>query len=157
MVQAAGASEAEAWQLSARWFEAMLHDYISDGGRQQVAWHQGQGHHVAIVSGATPYAVQPVAHALGVGDAYLATCLEVIDGHFTGRVLEPACYGPGKLHLARAYAAAHGLDLAQSYFYSDSHHDLPLLSAVGHPVAVNPSRKLARIAAMRGWTIWHFY
>ena len=157
MAQVAGAGEAEAWRLSDAWFEAMLRDYIADGARERIAWHRAQRHHVAIVSAATPYAVRPVAQALALQDAYLATRLEIVDGHFTGKVLSPACYGPGKVTLTRNYAAVHSLDLARSYFYTDSHRDLPLLEAVGHPVAVNPNRKLARIAVERGWPVERFY
>ena len=86
---------------------------------------------MAIVSASTPYAVSPVAHDLGLGDDYLATRLEVVSGRFTGGVIEPPCYGAGKVTLARAYSAQHNLDLAASYFYTDSHHDLPLLEVGG--------------------------
>lgn len=157
MPQIIGHGEDEAWQLSGRWFEAMLQYYIADGARERIGWHKERGHHVAIISGSTPFAVRPVARALGLGDAFLATRLDIIDGAFTGKIESPACFGPGKVSLARAYAEAQGLDLSRSYFYSDSHSDLPLLEKVGHPVAVNPSRKLARIAAERGWPIERFY
>lgn len=157
MVYAGGSDEAEAWRMSEAWYQSMLCHYISDGGRQRVKWHREQGHHVAIVSAATPYAVKPVAAALELGQAFVATELEVLEGRFTGRVMEPACYGPGKVARALEYAAAQDIDLRQSYFYSDSASDLPLLEAVGHPVAVNPNRKLARIAAERGWPVMMFY
>lgn len=157
MANVSGAEEAQAWRISQAWFQAMLRHYIAPGARERVAWHQARGHHVAIVSAATPYAVQPVARELGLGDAYLATRLEVKDGRFTGRLLQPTCYGQGKVLLAASYATEHGIDLSQSYFYTDSHRDLPLLEAAGHPVAVNPDRKLARIAAERGWPIETFY
>ena len=157
MVLSAGSSEAEAWRMSNEWFEAMLRHYIAPGARERVEWHREQGHQVAIVSASTPYAVHPVAQELGLGEAYLATRLEVIDGHFSGKVIPPACYDDGKVILARDYAARHDIDLAQSYFYSDSHRDLPLLEAVGHPVAVNPNRRLARIAAERRWPVMRFY
>jgi putative phosphoserine phosphatase/1-acylglycerol-3-phosphate O-acyltransferase len=157
MTQVAGSEEAEAWRISHAWFREMLRDYIADAARDCIAWHLSQGHHVAIVSASTPYAVAPVAHDLGLDSAYLATRLEVADGRFTGRVLLPACYGPGKLTLTRQYAAERGLDLSKSYFYTDSHHDLPLLEAVGQPVAVNPGRELAKIAGKRGWPTKRFY
>lgn len=157
MTHAAGANEAETWRLSQEWFDAMLCHYIAPAARERVDWHRQQGHHVAIVSASTPYAVRPVAEALGLGQAYLATHLEIVNGQLTGRVVEPACYGPGKVGLTLAYADAQGLDLRQSYFYSDSHHDLPLLEAVGHPVAVNPNRRLRRIATERGWPVMRFY
>ena len=140
MTQVAGAEEAETWRISEAWFRDMLRDHITEGARERIAWHRGQGHHVALVSASTPYAVAPVARDLGLADAYLATNLEVVAGRFTGRVVEPACYGPGKLAMTQEYAARLGLTLAQSYFYSDSQSDLPLLEAVGHPVAVNPNR-----------------
>ncbi len=135
----------------------MLRHYISDGGRERMRRHREQGHHVAIVSASTPYAVKPVARALDLEDAYIATELEVDGGCFTGRIREPACYGAGKVERALEYAARHGIDLERSYFYSDSASDLPLLEAVGHPVAVNPNRKLRKIAAARGWPVLRFY
>jgi putative phosphoserine phosphatase/1-acylglycerol-3-phosphate O-acyltransferase len=157
MVYAAGADETEAWRMSEAWFEAMLRHYIAPGGRDRIEWHRQQGHQVAIVSAATPYAVRPVAEALGLGESYVATELEVQNGSFTGRVIEPACYGDGKVARSLRYAQAHGIELRESYFYSDSASDMPLLEAVGHPVAVNPHRKLAKIAAERGWPVMKFY
>lgn len=157
MSRTAGADEAAAWRISEAWFDEMLRDHIAPGARDRIEWHRNRGHHVALVSASTPYAVQSVARDLGLADAYLATRLEVRAGRFTGRVVEPACYGPGKVAMSRTYAAQHGIDMARSYFYSDSHHDLPLLQAVGHPVAVNPNRKLARFAARRKWPIAYFY
>lgn len=157
MIYATGSSEAEAWRMSGVWFETMLRHAIAPGGRNQIAWHKQQGHHVAIVSAATPYAVKPVAEALDLGNAFLATELEVVDGRFTGRLQQPACFGMGKVLLTRAYADARQIDLKSSYFYTDSASDLPLLDVVGYPVAVNPNRKLARIAANRGWPVMKFY
>lgn len=157
MVYAAREDEAATWRLSEQWFSDMLQHYIAPAACDRIAWHRTQGHHVAIVSAATPYAVKLVAEALGCGDAYLATRLEVIDGKFTGAVIEPACYGTGKVTLAKAYARQRDLDLGGSYFYSDSSSDLPLLEAVGHPVAVNPSRKLHKIAIARQWPVVRFY
>ena len=157
MIRVAGSSESEAWRMSKAWFETALRHAIAPGGPERIAFHKQQGHHVAIVSAATPYAVKPIAEALGLGDAFLATELEVIGGCFTGKVLQPACFGPGKVARTRGYAEAQGIDLAASYFYSDSASDLPLLDAVGRPVAVNPSSKLARIAKKRGWPILKFY
>lgn len=157
MVYVAGSSESEAWRMSKIWSETMLLKAIAPAGREQIDWHRRQGHHIAIVSGATPYAVKPIAEALGLGDAFLATELEVIDGCFTGRIKEPACFGTGKVFRTQDYADAKQIDLKASYFYSDSVTDMPLLETVGHPVAVNPSRKLAHIAKQRGWPVARFY
>jgi putative phosphoserine phosphatase / 1-acylglycerol-3-phosphate O-acyltransferase len=157
MSQVAGADESEAWRISELWFDEMLRGYIVEAARERIAWHRKQGHHVAIVSASTPYAVSLVARDLGLGNDYLATRLEVVSGRFTGRLIEPPCYGAGKVTLARAYSTAHNVDLAASYFYTDSHHDLPLLESVGYPVAVNPSRELKAIALERGWPLERFY
>ena len=67
------------------------------------------------------------------------------------------CYGEGKYHWARVYAEARGIDLARSYFYTDSYSDLPMLRRVGHPVIVNPDRRLRRLALQEGWPIVRFY
>lgn len=156
MLSAAGSDDAAAWQMSEIWFDEVVAHRISPQARARVEAHLGRGHRVAIVSAATTYAVKLMAESLGLGDAYIATELEVVDGRLTGAVLEPACYGPGKVLKTRAYAAAMGIDLSLSYFYSDSISDLPLLEAVGHPVAVNPDRRLRKLAIARRWPIEAF-
>jgi putative phosphoserine phosphatase/1-acylglycerol-3-phosphate O-acyltransferase len=108
-----------------------------------------------VVSSATPYQVEPVAQDLGI-DQVLCTRLEVVDGICTGRVLEPACYGPGKLHAATELGATVPYDLTQSFFYSDGHEDVPLLEAVGHPTTLNPDARLTRHARAVDWPIARF-
>jgi putative phosphoserine phosphatase/1-acylglycerol-3-phosphate O-acyltransferase len=71
--------------------------------------------------------------------------------------VRPTCYGEGKAIAAREFAAAHDVSLEQSYFYTDSEEDLPLLDAVGRPRPTNPSRRLAEIAAKRGWPVRRFH
>ena len=78
---------------------------------------------------------------------------EVADGVYTGELDGPFCYGPGKVEAMLELARWEGLDLGQCYAYSDSHSDLPMLSAVGHPVAVNPDGKLERHARGNGWPV----
>jgi phosphoserine phosphatase len=67
------------------------------------------------------------------------------------------CYGQGKVVWAERFAAEHDVDLAASYFYTDSISDLPLLERVGHPVVVNPDLRLRRLARKRGWPLEMFY
>jgi HAD superfamily hydrolase (TIGR01490 family) len=152
----AGQQEAAMWRLCWRWFDEMVVAYISEDAKRKISWHRAAGHQVVIVTGSTPYAAGPVAAHLGVENHVLATRLEVEDGHFTGRLVEPACYGKGKVYWAERYAAEHAVDLSCSYFYTDSVSDLPLLERVGHPVAVNPDWRLRRIARARGWPIVSF-
>ena len=78
------------------------------------------------------------------------------EGCFTGRLDGPFVYGEGKVEAMQAFAAEHGIDLAASYAYSDSASDLPMLRAVGHPVAVNPDPALAEVAAREGWPVMRF-
>jgi putative phosphoserine phosphatase/1-acylglycerol-3-phosphate O-acyltransferase len=86
----------------------------------------------------------------------MCTRLVVEDGVFTGEVVKPTCWQEGKLHYASLLAEREGFDLAQSYFYSDSADDLPLLEAVGKPRPLNPGSRLAGIARNRGWPIRRF-
>lgn len=118
--------------------------------RALVQAHRRLGHTVAIVSSATRYQIDPFARDLGIAHV-LCTELEVEDGRFSGRVIHPTCYGEGKRIAAERLATAHGIDMARSYFYTDSDEDLPLLEAVGNPRPTNPNRSLTAIAAARGW------
>ncbi len=152
-----GQSEAELIAESDRWYEEMVAPCIAPLARERIAQHQAQGHSVALLTASTAYVSAPVARSLGLGQDFICTRLEVVDGVFTGRCVEPICYGPGKLHWAQAFAAERGLDVAASYFYTDSYTDLAMLEAVAHPVAVNPDTRLRRHAQRQGWTIERFF
>ncbi len=156
LVQTAGVDEAEVWRTNAAFFDAVLKQHITGKARERIAWHRSQGHRPVLVSAATMYVVRPVAEELGLGDAFLATRLAVVSGRLTGALDGQPCYGAGKATLAQAYAAAHDIDIRQSFFYSDSYSDMPLLEAVGHPIAVNPDRRLAQAAKRRGWPALEF-
>jgi HAD superfamily hydrolase (TIGR01490 family) len=157
LADAAGDDELEMRRQCDLWFDQDVLPHLTERGRQRVADHQAQGHSVAIVSGSTQYAVGPLTAHLGIPGQYVCTHLESKKGVLTGRVVEPVCYGPGKVVWAERFAAEHGVDLAASYFYTDSITDLPLLEGVGHPVAVNPDPRLKRLARRRGWPIEMFY
>ena len=81
---------------------------------------------------------------------------EQTSGLLTGRIVEPFVYGEGKVAKMRDFAEEHDIDLAASWAYSDSVSDLPMLRAVGHPVAVNPDTELAEIAVEEGWRVMRF-
>ncbi|MDH3607144.1 MAG: HAD-IB family hydrolase [Acidimicrobiia bacterium] len=116
--------------------------------------HHREGRKVIIVSSSPTEIVEPLAHYLGVDDV-IATRAGVDErGLYTGE-LEFYAYGPTKAE-ALQELAANGLDLSASYAYSDSHTDLPLLEAVGNPVAVNPDRELRKVAEERDWPIREF-
>lgn len=135
------------------WFRRFVETHICDRGRQAVELHRARGDLLAIVTGASPYAARPLARRLGIPHV-VASDLEVAsDGRFTGRFVEPLCYGAGKIVRANELAQKHGFSLAEATFYSDSFTDLPLLEAVAEPVVVNPDFRLQRVAKKRGWRI----
>ena len=151
-----GLSEHVLEELGHEVFEKYLATQIYPESRALVRAHQERGHTVAVVSSATRYQVVPFAESLGI-EHVLCTELEVVDGVFTGRVVRPTCYGEGKALAARTLSSRPDLELEQSYFYTDSHEDLPLLAAVGRPRPLNPSRKLAQIAKERRWPVRRFH
>lgn len=120
-----------------------------------IAEHRARGHVVAIVSGSTRYVVEPMAAHLDVPHA-LYTRLEVVDGLLTGRVDEPVCLDEGKIYWVKRLMETEEIDLARSFFYTDSVTDLPLLDLVGHPVATNPDPMLYRTAVRRRWPVRFF-
>ncbi|MPZ51677.1 MAG: HAD-IB family hydrolase [Acidimicrobiia bacterium] len=120
--------------------------------RAVVERHHEAGRETYIVSASPVELVSPLAQALGMTGA-IATESEVVDGRYTGRLSSEFCYGIGKVNRVRKLADEKGYDLRLCYAYSDSSSDLPLLELVGHPVAVNPDRTLARTARERNWPI----
>lgn len=117
--------------------------------------HRAEGRRLVLAT-TTPYdLVKPMADAVGFDDV-VATRHEVGgDGAYTGGLAGNFVWSRGKLAAVRAWATEHGVDLRESWFYSDSVYDLPLLSAVGHPVAVNPDPRLQLLAVARRWPTLH--
>jgi putative phosphoserine phosphatase/1-acylglycerol-3-phosphate O-acyltransferase len=150
-----GLAEAMLEEVGDEVFVKHLAGQIYPESRAIVEAHQEAGHTVAIISSATRYQADPLARDMGIAHV-LCTELEVKDGVFTGEVIHPTCYGEGKATAARNLAAREGLDLDESYFYTDSHEDLPLLEAVGRPRPLNPNRQLAQIAKERQWPVRRF-
>ena len=117
--------------------------------------HRAQGHRVVIVSASPMEIVGPMADYLHIEDAIASVARVDEDGLYTGE-MERYSYGPYKAEAMAEIAERYGLDLSASFAYSDSATDVPMLEAVGHPVAVNPDRVLARLARDRGWEVRHF-
>lgn len=122
----------------------------------EVYAHQDAGRPAFIVSAAGNDVVETLAGVLGM-EGGIGTRYEVdADGAYTGRLDGPFVYGKGKVEAMREFASRHEIDLAASYAYSDSLSDLPMLRAVGNPVAVNPDPPLAEIARAEGWQTLRF-
>ncbi len=147
-----GRAEAEVRADAEAWYAAEVRPWVFPAMAATVAAHRRAGHLPVILTSATRYLAEPLAADLGI-EYVLVTQLVVRDGHFTGEAVRPVCYGPGKIYWAERFAEAHGVDLRQSYFYTDSITDLPVLERVGRPRVVNPDPRLRRVAARRGWPV----
>jgi HAD superfamily hydrolase (TIGR01490 family) len=119
-----------------------------------MALHRSEGRRIYIVSSSPEEVVRPLASHFGV-TGVIATRARIVDGKYTGE-LEFYCYGEAKGEAVREVAERAGIDLAGSYAYTDSITDLPMLEAVGHPVAVNADRDLRREAEAREWDVRDF-
>ena len=117
--------------------------------------HRAEGRRTYIVSASPEEIVQPLAEYLGVDGAIASRAVVDLDGRYTGEMAF-YCYGPYKAEAIRDLALFEGIELEQSYAYSDSYTDLPMLEVVGHPAPVNPDRVLARLARERGWEVLQF-
>lgn len=134
------------------WYAEVVRSHITARARSAVDAAKKEGRVLAILSAATPYAVVPLAEELGIEHA-LCTKLEIAEGRFTGRCVEPLCYGRGKVSIAEEWAAREQVDLGRSAFYTDSVSDLPMLERVGEPQVINPDPRLRFAARSRGWPI----
>ena len=128
---------------------------VYDEALDRLREHRDAGHLVFLVSASPEEIVLPLAEHLGVDGAIASRARVDADGRYTGEV-ERYTYGPHKAEAIVELAAELDIDLATSWAYSDSATDEPMLRAVGHPVAVNPDRELARLAATEGWTVLSF-
>lgn len=117
--------------------------------------HRGAGRRVVVISASPEEIVRPLCRYLGIDDVIATRSAVDAEGRYTGEI-ELYAFGPGKAEAMRAMAEDDGIDLAASYAYSDSVTDLPMLEAVGHPVAVNPDAELRSVATEKGWSIVEF-
>ncbi|MCW3038469.1 MAG: family hydrolase [Solirubrobacterales bacterium] len=146
-----GVEEDELERLGRRLFKGQIAAKLHHEALALVEAHREMGHTLVLASSAMRFQTQPMAEELGF-DHVLNTEVEVEDGRLTGVVLHPL-YGPAKARGLEALAAAEGLDLAQSFAYSNGREDLPFLEAVGHPVAIEPDAELTEEASGRGWPV----
>jgi HAD superfamily hydrolase (TIGR01490 family) len=133
----------------------VIEPIVYDEALERIRAHQRWGHRVFLVSASPEEVVAPIAQLLEVDEA-IATRAELDEqGRYSGRT-ERYVYAEEKVVAMQEAVERHGIDLAHSWAYSDSATDIPMLAAVGHPVAVNPDRELARAARERGWMVEHF-
>src|SRR3954462_13760305 len=141
--------------IVAETMEEVINPIIYKEASELIAAHKAAGRRVFIVSAAPEEIVNPLAKFLGVDESISSRAEVDSDGRYTG-AMETYAYGPYKAEIMRGLAEDEGLDMSASFAYSDSYTDLPMLEAVGHPVAVNPDRVLQKVARDKGWEIRTF-
>ena len=125
---------------------------ILDKGRELIDRHRQLGNMLMIITATNRFVTQPIAENLGV-PFLLATDPEKIDNRYTGRVQGTPCFQEGKVTRLQHWLTGSAVTLDDSWFYSDSHNDLPLLEIVTHPVAVDPDETLRQHASSKQWDI----
>jgi HAD superfamily hydrolase (TIGR01490 family) len=153
-----GYSFQEMYDEFALLFEERIRHLYRPGALQALQEHKAASDKVVLLTSAPSLVAEMIAKDLAL-DGCLATRLETnADGKFTGRIEGTLCYGEGKVTVATAHAQNLGHSLKESYFYTDSFTDVPLLAVVGHPIVINPDIRLLRFAKKQGWRIedWGF-
>ena len=143
-------AELDAW--AQRDVERYWHGRLYSGALGKLEEHRQRGHRIGIVSGSLEPVLEPLADALGA-DILVATEPEVDGSRLTGRLVGGPLNGENKAVALRRLSDSLGVDLEHCYAYGDSYADKEFLESVGHPVAVNPDRRLKKLAKSRGWPI----
>ena len=146
----AGASEDRLVVLAEELFEDVIKPNIYPRARDLIEDSRRAGCRQVLVSGALDFTMKPLARYLGADDL-IANRLEFVDHYATGKLAKPFVAGATKAEIMRAYAAAHDIDLAKSWAYSDSFSDYAMLAVVGHPTAVNADMRLRAMARSYDW------
>ena len=133
-------------------FEEVLKPAIFPGTLELIAQGKKIGQRQVVLTGALDFTIDRLMKHLGIDD-YVANRLEFVNGYATGRVLPPVMASATKAKWIREYAERESINLSESYAYSDSISDLPMLSIVGHPVAVNPDIRLKQTARQHDWAV----
>lgn len=145
-------SMAELATLHQQFMDEVIHPILPEKSQQLVAQHRAQGHTLVIITATNSFITRPIAHAFGITHL-LATEPKIINGRYTREVEGTPCFQHGKVTRLQQWLENRTETLAGSYFYSDSHNDLPLLEMVDNPVAVDPDDTLRAVAEQRGWHI----
>lgn len=148
----AGISEDRLLELADEAFDTVLRPALYKDGTSLVARAKAKGDRVVLLSGSPDFLLQRLAKMLDADDV-IGNRLQIRDGMATGKLLPPIVAGPEKARLIRDHAKKHGYDLEDCAAYSDSMSDVPMLSVVGRPAAVNPDFRLRRLAKTHRWPI----
>jgi HAD superfamily hydrolase (TIGR01490 family) len=147
-----GASEDRLVVLADELFEDVIKPNIYPRARDLIDESRRAGVRQVLLSGALDFTMKPLAKYLGVDDL-IANQLEFVDNYATGKLKKPFVAGATKADIMRAYAKQHDIDLAESWAYTDSFSDYPMLAVVGHPTACNPDFRLRSLARSYDWPV----
>ncbi len=148
-----GAHVDELRQITADFFHEHVIPSFQPGAETVLAHHREQGRPLVLLTASSPYMSELAAETWDLDDWLCNQFPTDEDGCLHGTFERPMCYGAGKVHRARRWAKKHGIDLDESYFYTDSFSDLPMLEKVNNPRVVNPDPRLKRTAERRGWQV----
>ena len=129
---------------------------IEKGALTIIDQHRKQGHDLVIITATNSFVTSPIAELLGIG-TLIGTDPEILNGQFTGKVAGTPCFQQGKVEKLHSWMSRNQYNLDGSWFYSDSHNDLPVLLEVENPVATNPDEQLTSEANRRGWPIMQLF
>ncbi|MDO9105180.1 MAG: HAD family phosphatase [Methylovulum sp.] len=140
------------YQWRAQFIKDIITPLLLKPAQQLIDKHRAQGDTLLVITATNRFVTEPIVQLYGIAHL-LATTPEFVDGKFTGAVTGIPCFQQGKVELLANWLETSGETMGGSWFYSDSHNDLPLLKRVDHPVAVDPDDKLAEFAKTAGWPV----
>ena len=147
-----GQSEDRLVELADELFEDVIKPNIYPRAKELIDESRRAGVRQVFISGALDFTMKPLAKYLGADDL-IANRLEFVDNYATGKLKKPFVAGATKADIMRQYAKEHDIDLAQSWSYTDSFSDYPMLAVVGHPTACNPDFRLRSLARSYDWPV----
>jgi HAD superfamily hydrolase (TIGR01490 family) len=139
-----------AWRQ--QFVDTLIKPLLLDSAQQLINTHRALGDTILVITATNRFVTEPIVQLYGITHL-LATTPELVNGQYTGDFIDIPCFQDGKVKLLEQWLEVSGENMQGSWFYSDSHNDLPLLSRVDHPVAVDPDMRLASYAHASGWPI----
>ncbi|MCK5070975.1 MAG: HAD family hydrolase [Desulfocapsa sp.] len=139
-------------ELHCEFMKNVIRPMIGEKALSLVEKHRASGHELLVITATNSFITRPIVNAFGI-ENLLATEPRIVDGRYTNEIDGTPCFHSGKVKRLEHWLSDKELTLNGSFFYSDSHNDLPLMEKVDHPVAVDPDEILLQIAKERSWDI----
>jgi HAD superfamily hydrolase (TIGR01490 family) len=142
-------------QLHHEYMQQVIQPIMGDIAKAVIEQHRQQGHTLIVITATNSFVTRPIVDAFAI-EHLIATESKIINGRYSTQVDGIPCFGKGKVERLNDWLKQHNESLKGSYFYSDSHNDLPLLQKVDHPIVVDPDEKLKAVAEQNEWKITSF-